>query len=448
MRITTMRFCAAGLLCSFFGVVPAAAQEIPPDANPVEPETWSAHLQVTFVDQYHPGFSSAYRGAESLDPGSRGMETFAASGSLGVRLWDGGEAYADPEVDQGFGLNGTFGVAGFTSGEAYKVGAVDPYFRLHRLFVRQTFDLGGDPDPVPSSYNQLASERTTDNVVVTFGKFSVVDVFDNNAFAHDPGNDFLNWSIVDSGAYDYAADAWGFTYGGTVEWTQAWWTLRAGLVDLSRVPNTTKLVRGLGQYEIVTEAEERHTLLGVDGRVRLLGFVNRGRMGTYNAAIALAEATNSVPNTALVRRGADRPGFAVNAEQSILDDLGAFVRLSMNDGSEEAFEFTEINRSLALGLSLQGNRWQRPNDTVGLAVVGNQISHSAERYLALGGMGILIGDGALAHHGTEQVLETYYKATLTDWFAVSGDYQLVVNPAYNRDRGPVSVLSARLHVQI
>ncbi len=406
---------------------------------------WSVHGQMTLVEQYHPAFRSPFRGHNSLDPGSRGNETIDATLFAGIRLLDGVEAYANPEIDQGFGLSNTLGVAGFPSGEAYKVGKASPYFRLHRLFLRLSFDLGGEMVSIADGANQIAGSRTADNFVITAGKFSVTDVFDTNSFAHDPKGDFLNWAIIDSGAYDYAADAWGYTYGVAAEWTRSWWTLRAGLFDLSRVPNTTELVRGFGQYELVAEAEERHTLRGQDGKVRLLAFVNRGRMGSYRDAVALGLATHSVPDTALVRQPAFRPGIALNAEQQIDDELGAFARLSFSDGSEEAFEFTEINESLALGLALKGARWARPDDTVGAAFVVNGISKSAQAYFAAGGIGILIGDSALPRYATENVFEAYYSATLTDQFAIGADYQLVVNPAYSAVRGPVSILGARLH---
>ncbi|MBL6939368.1 MAG: carbohydrate porin [Alphaproteobacteria bacterium] len=408
---------------------------------------WSLHGQMTFVEQYHPAFRSPFRGANSLDPASRGNETFDATLFAGARVWDGGEVYANPEIDQGFGLSNTLGLAGFPSGEAYKVGKASPYFRLHRLFFRQSFDLGGETQEVESDANQLAGSRTANNLLVTAGKFSPTDVFDANTYAHDPKKDFLNWALIDSGAYDYAADAWGFSYGVAVEWTQDWWTLRAGLFDLSRIPNTTRLVRGFGQYELVAEAEERHMLWGEDCKIRLLGFLNRGRMGSYRDAIALGLSTHATPDTSLVRRPASRPGVALNIEQAIDDDLGAFLRLSFNDGSEEAYEFTEINESAAVGMSLKGTKWGRPNDTIGLAGVINGISNSARAYFAAGGLGILIGDGQLRRYGPEQIVETYYSAELTDSLAGSIDYQLVVNPAYNRERGPVSVLGARLHAQ-
>ena len=379
--------------------------------------------------------------------GSRGDETFDATLFAGIRLWDGGEAYVDPEIDQGFGLSDTLGIAGFPSGEAYKVGKSTPYFRLQRLFLRQTFDLGGEEEQVKADQNQLGGTRTADNLIITAGKISVTDIFDTNSFAHDPKNDFLNWSIIDAGSFDYAADAWGYSYGIASEWTQDWWTLRAGLFDLSRIPNTTELETNFSQFELVGEAEGRHTWWGEPGKLKLLGFVNRGRMGSYNDAVKLGQLTGQTPDTALVRRYASRPGLSVNFEQQIDDDLGAFARASLNDGSKEAYEFSEINRSLSAGLSLKGTKWGRPDDTVGVAGVVNALSSSAKAYFAAGGLGILIGDGQLPRYGTEDIIETYYSAQVTDWLAASADYQFVADPAYARDRGPVSVLSARLHAQ-
>ncbi len=418
-----------------------------PAVQAAESEDWSLHGQATFVDQYHPAFRSPYRGHNSLDPGSRGNETFDTTLFAGMRLWEGGEAYADPEIDQGFGLSNTVGVAGYPSGEAYKVGKAEPYFRLQRLFFRQSFDLGGEMQDIAPAANQLGGQRSADSLVITAGKMSVTDVFDTNSYAHDPKADFLNWSLIDAGAFDYAADAWGYSYGVTAEWTKDWWTLRAGLFDLSRVPNTTELERGFGQYELVTEGEERHTLWDHPGKLKFLAFINRGRMGSYNDALRLAAATGDAPDTALVRRPSTRPGFSVNLEQQVADDLGGFVRGSWNDGSKEAYEFTEINRSLTAGLSLKGSSWGRPDDTIGVAGVVNALSSAARNYFAAGGMGILIGDGQLPHYGTEDIGEVYYNAAITGWLSAGADYQLIVHPAYNPDRGPVSVLAFRLHAQ-
>lgn len=410
-------------------------------------DDWAIHGQITFVEQFHPAFPSPYRGTNSLDPGNRGDETTGLTLFFGARPWMGGEIWADPEVDQGFGLSNTFGIAAFPSGEAYKVGSAVPYFRLQRLFLRQTFDLGGDEQKVSTGLNQFAGSHTADNLVLTAGKISAVDIFDTNDYAHDPSKDFFNWAIIDSGAYDYAADSWGYTYGGAAELTVDWWTLRAGIFDLSKVPNEKHLETAFRQFEIVAEAEERHKLFGRDGKLKLLGFVNRGDMGSYNDAVALGEATGSVPSTALVRDYKSRPGVALNFQQEVADDIGIFARLSDNDGSQEAYEFTEINRGLSTGVSVKGSSWNRKDDTVGAAYIVDGISRAAQRYLAAGGLGILIGDGRLPHYALENGIETYYSAQLASWFAVTADYQLIVNPAYNSDRGPVSIFGVRLRAE-
>jgi len=426
---------AAGLFASV-----AAAQDAP-----ATDEDFTVHGQITVIDQYHPAFRSPYRGTNSLDPGSRGDETVTASLSLGLRLWDGGQFYIDPEVDQGFGLSDTLGIAAFPNGEGSKVGARDPYFRLHQAFFRQEIDLGGDSGTVDSAANQLGMAETADNIIITAGKFQATSVFDTNAFAHDPSSDFLNWVIIDSGAYDYAADAWGYSYGTSIEWTQSWWTLRSGLFAMSRMPNGRDLQTDFTQFELVDEAEARYTLWGQQGKVRFLAYLNRARMGSYNDAVRLGKATNTVPDTALVRNYASRPGFAANVEQPINDDLGAFLRASFNNGDEETYEFTDVNQSVAAGLSFKGTSWDRKDDTVGVAGVVNGLSESARAYFAAGGLGVLIGDGRLPNYATENVVELYYNAHATDWLAATLDYQVVNHPAYNADRGPVSIIGVRMH---
>ena len=412
-------------------------------------EDWNFHGQFTNVTQWHPAFDSPYRGSNSLDSGNYGRETADVTLFVGARLWGGATAYVNPEIDQGFGLDGTLGIAGFPSGEAYKVGARNPYFRLPRAFVRQTIELDGKgaPATLVDSANQLAGSLSADNLIITVGKFSVVDIFDTNQYAHDPRADFMNWSVVDGGAFDYPADAWGFTYGAAVEWTHAWWTLRGGAFALSKIPNTKDIDGRFQQFGIIAEFEERHQCYGLAGKVKALAFLNRGRMGSYADAVALGERTNSSPDTALVRHYASRPGLVLNLEQAIGEDAGVFSRASYNTGSMEAFEFTEIDKSLAVGTSMHGTRWGRGDDVVGIADVWNGISNDARRYFDAGGMGILIGDGRLPNYGLERILETYYAARVAGAVTVSADYQFVRNPAYNRDRGPVSIFGLRLHAE-
>lgn len=408
---------------------------------------WNLHGQLTFVKQYHPSFTSPYEGPNSLSSARNGEETTDLTVFAGIGLWNGGVFYIDPEIDEGFGLSNTLGVAGFPSGEAYKVGKSKPYFRLQRAFVRQVFDLRGASQIVESGANELGGARAINNVTLTVGKISVVDIFDTNSYAHDPRGDFLNWSVIDAAAFDYAADSWGYTVGAALEWTQSWWTLRAGFFDLSDVPNSKTLEHGFKEFALIGEIEERYDLGGRPGKVKLLTFVNRARMGSYDDAIRLGRVTGAAPNTALVRRNASRPGMALNLEQEITDDLGAFARLSFNGGNKEAYDFTDVNKSLSGGMVLKGNRWQRVDDRFGLAAAINGIAGSARRYFAAGGLGILIGDGQLPHYGNEYIVETFYSMRVVDHVNVSADYQRITNPAYSRDRGPVSILGLRLHIE-
>jgi len=184
------------------------------------------------------------------------------------------------------------------------------------------------------------------------------------------------------------------------------------------------------------------------GQLKLLLFNNRGRMGGYDDALNLALQGDTVPDTARVRHMASRPGVAFNVEQELASDLGMFVRASLNDGSKEAFDFTEINRSLATGVSFAGNRWSRAQDTVGLAAAVNGLSSAARRYFAAGGLGILIGDGRLPDYEFEKILEAYYAAHAASFLTISLDFQYIVNPAYTADRGPVSIFGLRVHAEM
>jgi high affinity Mn2+ porin len=338
-------------------------------------------------------------------------------------------------------------MGGFPSGEAYKVGKWHPYGRLQRAFLRQRLDLGGESQEIAAGANELGGTLAADNLTLTVGKFSVVDVFDVNAYAHDPRGDFLNWSVLDAAAFDYAADAWGYTIGAAAEWTQSWWTLRGGFFDLSDVPNSTRLEPGFREFALIGEVEGRYDWQGRPGKAKLLGFLNYGRMGRYDAAVSLGQATGSTPATALVRQWASRPGVAFNLEQELAPDLGAFVRISCNDGSKEAYEFTDVNRSLSLGVALKGSAWNRPQDLAGVATAFNGISAAARAYFAAGGLGILVGDGQLPHVAAESILEAFYSLRAGQHFDVSADYQYAANPAYNRDRGPVSIFALRLHAE-
>lgn len=402
--------------------------------------------QGTVVEQYHPAFTAPYSGANSLSPADSNKETADLTLMLGHRLWDGAELWANPEIDQGFGLSNTLGVAGFTSGEAYKVGAHRPYIRLPRLFLHQVIKLGGETQAVEAAPNQLAGQTTANNLALTVGRFSVVDFFDTNIYAHDPRGDFLNWSIIDAGAFDYAADAWGFTNGAVAEWTQGSWTLRGGVFQMSAVPNSKVVGVHFHEFGSVMELEHRHEWFGHPGKIKVLAFANRADMASYDDAVAQGQATSSTPDVAQVRRYSSNPGATLNVEQEVAANVGVFSRLSGNSGKKEAYEFTEINRSISTGVALQGALWGREGDKAGFAAAVNALSSDARRYFSAGGMGILIGDGQL-NYGREQIVEGFYALHLIEKVMLTADYQYLINPAYNRDRGPVSVYALRLHAE-
>ncbi len=410
------------------------------------PERIAVHGQITFVEQATSDFTAPYAGTNSLSP-HIGRETTDATLFVGLRVGPGGELWINPELDQGFGLDDTLGVAGFPSAEAYKVGRSTPYLRWPRLFLRQTLNLGEPDQSVEGSANQLAGRRANDRLVFTLGKFSVVDVFDSNRYAHDPRGDFLNWAVVDAGSFDYAADAWGYTAGAAAEWYQGRWTLRLGAFDLSDVPNSAHLEPAFHEFQKVIEIERRHRLGALPGKLMLTFFDSRGRMALLNDAIRLAESTGGAVDPAAVRKYRDRFGVHLNVEQQLTDSVGLFLRAGGASGNVEAYEFTDIDRTISGGVSIQGSSWNRRDDTLGVAAILNDISGVRKRYLDAGGLGILVGDGRLPNPRREQILETYYDVAIVSAAHIGFDYQYVRNPAYNADRGPVSIFAIRLHAQ-
>jgi high affinity Mn2+ porin len=253
--------------------------------------------------------------------------------------------------------------------------------------------------------------------------------------------------VIDAGTFDYAADAWGYTVGGAAEWYVGPWAWRAGVFDLSDVPNSARLEPGFGEYQVDLEAEHRHQLFGHPGKITVGIFESHGRMGLLPDAIGYAQTLGLPPDPAPVRRYRKRDGVSLNIEQQITPNLGMFARLGDAGGNVETYEFTDIDRTASLGVAVSGGSWHRPADTVGLAGVVNAISRDRRRYLAAGGLGILVGDGRLPHAGHEDVLETYYELAAASPLHLTLDYQWVQNPAYNRDRGPVSIVALRAHLE-
>jgi carbohydrate-selective porin OprB len=241
--------------------------------------------------------------------------------------------------------------------------------------------------------------------------------------------------------------SYGHTVGAAIEWYRGAWTLRGGLFDMSDVPNSAHLDPGFHEFQSIVEVERRHAMASLPGRLALTIYKSHARMGLLDDAVQFAESTGSAVDIAAVRSYRTRAGASLNLEQQIAPDLGLFARLGKAAGDVEAYEFADIDRAVSIGLSVQGNRWHRPDDTLGLAAIDNAISASRERYLNAGGLGILVGDGRLPHPGPEQIVETYYSLAMLHFAHLSFDYQWINHPAYNRDRGPVSVVAVRLHAQ-
>jgi hypothetical protein len=422
------------LLASF-----AAAAE-PPDVD--------VHGQATYVWQRKSAFDAPYSGEHSLRPERERSYSFTGTIALGFRPWRDGELYLDPEVAQGVPLSGLTGLGGFTNGEIARTSG--PSLKLYRAraFLRQTWNGGGGSERVDAEMNQLAGFAQKRRVVLTVGNLSVTDLFDDNAYSHDPRTQFLDWSLMTHGAFDFAADARGYTWGAALEWYRDDWTLRAGRFAQPRQPNQMELdPKIFRHYGDQLELEHRHELGGRPGAVRLLAFRNRARMASYADALDAATAAGGTPDLNAVRGGEKtKTGYGVNLEQAVSSDVGAFLRASRADGRTETYAFTEIDRSLSGGVLVKGAAWKRAGDAVGLGAVRNYLSDSHRDYLAAGGLGFFLGDGQL-NYRPEQIVEAFYRVALTKALAVSVDLQRIENPGYNADRGPVRVASLRAHAE-
>lgn len=424
---------------------PVLAALLPACAFAQDQETWNAHFQSTYIRQVQPAFHSPYDGPHSLRADPAASYSLTATAALGVRLGDDTEAYLDPEAVQGVPLSGLGGLAAFPNGELAKTSGANLELYRARLFVRHTFELGGEAVAVDAGANQLKSTYRSRRLVVTAGNVSVLDLFDASAYAHDPRTQFMNWASMTYGAYDYPADARGYTNGVALDYDDGPWTLRAGRFAEPRLPNGLPLDNDLlRHYGDQVELVHTHALGGRAGALRVLAFRSRTRLSTYEDALTAAPA-GEAPRLDAVRTGDHvKEGLGVDAEQQVASDLGVFVRAMKADGRSETFAFTESDASVAGGLSLKGDRWTRDHDTVGLALGVDAISRAHREVLERGGLTAFLGDGRL-RYGHERLAELYYSADLGAGFALTADVQRVANPGYNRDRGPVAFYALRLH---
>jgi len=441
-----------GILLLVCGMAPSLLAQDPAPAPAVTPEAaptpWNLHFQTTFVWQDKRPFEAAYTGTNSLVPQRETAYTLTATLFLGARLWKGAELYLNPETIQSRPLSNLKGLGGLTNGENQKNGGPDIQLYRARLFLRQTFGLGGEKKAVEDGANQLAGTVDSRRLVVSVGNLAVMDVFDVNGYAHDPRTGFFNWAFMTYGAYDYAADARGYSVGAAVEYFRDEWAFRVGRFAQPRESNGLYLDNQIFQhFGDQIEVEHGHALGNQPGKLRLLAFRNVASMGSFREALEYAQVRGGTPALANVRRDQAKFGVGAAVEQNLIAGVGLFARWSWNDGKTETYAFTEIERSLATGIVAKGTPWRRPDDSVGVAFVQNGLGGDHRQYLAAGGLGAFIGDGALSY-APERVWEAFYNAAGSKGMWLSGNVQYITNPAYNAVRGPVTVWGCRIHVDL
>ncbi len=411
---------------------------------PTTPAWYSLHGQATFVYQGQFPFHDPYDGPNSAV--GRRLNDQTATGTLffDARPWQGTEIVFNPEFSGGAGIDQTLGFAGFPNGEATRVGIEEPTAYIARLFYRQTFDLDGEDEKVEDGPNQIAGVRSRNRFSVTVGKLSVEDAFDDNAYTHDPRTQFLNWSIMYTGAYDYPANVRGYTDGIILDYTTMFYAVRYGIFAEPTRANMAELdphfLKAHGQ---ILEFEQDFILGDHPAHLREFGFLNTADMGKYRDALAQMPVD---PDITATRSYRNKYGFGVSCDKEITNDLGCFLRGGWNDGQTESWAFTEIDWTTAVGLLLKGRAWGRPQDQIGLAGVINGLSDAHKEYLEAGGVGFIIGDGRL-NYAPETIAETYYNWEWRKGINVTLDFQGFKNPAYNQDRGPVVVGGLRVHVE-
>jgi high affinity Mn2+ porin len=437
--------------------------------TPAPEQSWNWHAQNTDIVQGDLGFPARYSGPNSLARNGQVQETVTLDLYAGVRLWTGAEAHMDLLMWQGFGLSQTFGIEGFPNGDAYKAGTRTPYFTFARLFVRQTIGFGGPKEDVPDDQITLAGKRDTSRLTFTIGRFSPLDICDNNTYARDQHRQFMNWAMMGNLTWDYGQDTIGFTTGVAVEINQPKWALRYGFFQMPRDkngftgddqflmwPHHGAYGPFLRSWAMMTEFERRYGVNGHSGAIRFLTWLDKANMASYQVATAILLANPPGPD---VGQGAGvtippaahayryKYGFGLNWEQEAANNVGMFSRLGWTDGHNETWTFTDADWSASLGVSVKGEAWRRPYDTFGLAGIASGASRRNQRFLATGGTDMLDGDGNL-NYGWERVLETYYDLLIFNNVHAALDYQFITAPAFNRDRGPVSVFAVRLHWEV
>jgi high affinity Mn2+ porin len=406
--------------------------------------------QDNIIFQYHPSFRAKYSGPNSLTPESRNAISNISTLFLGYQLRDTTEVYLDVEEASGGGLSDGLGLAGFTNLDVVRNPLLSKAPYIARAMVRQIIPLSTETVEAERGPLELATRLPVRRLELRAGKFGIADFFDTNAAGSDSHFQFMNWTVDNNGAYDYAADTRGYTFGVTAAYYDRNWGFQFSEALMPKVANGIDLVWNLHQaraenYELVLYPKlwkERATT------VRLSSFVNHANMGVYRDAVNnfLAGKTAVPDITAHPLQTTVKYGFGVNLEQDFAHHLRGFARWGWNEGQHESYAYTEVDETVQFGADLTGNAWHRKLDKVGAVFVSNGISADHQHYLKLGGRGFLLGDGAL-NYGRENIFESYYTAHVWRGVFAGPDLQHINNPGYNRDRGPVLVAGFRFHLE-
>lgn len=408
------------------------------------------HAQATIIHQFKPSFHAPYSGSNSLLTQKEHKTSITSTLYLGVRLWKGASIYFNPEIAGGSGLSSALGIGDATNGETFRVGDPAPQIYPARLFFKQLFALTKEQTYQESDQNQLGMAVPTKYISITIGKVGIADFFDDNTYSHDPRTQFLAWSLMDNGAWDYPANTRGYTPSTVLEFNSPKHEIRYAVSLLPIQANGNEMDWNLTRSSSHNlEYVHKHAINGLKGAVRILAFFNTTHMGNYRQSLN-GLLPDSIPDITSVRMyGRSKFGFGLNAEQALSRDIGVFFRASWNDGNNETWAFTEIDRSISAGVVWEGQSWKRPDDQLGLAYVSSGLSKPHRDYLKAGGSGFILGDGNL-NYAWEHLVELYYSSSLVkDHLFLSGAYQFLVNPGYNKDRkGPIHIFSLRLHLAI
>src|SRR5438105_4016580 len=406
--------------------------------------------QANFIFQPHPPFEAKYSGKNSLNPRYEKATSRVLTLYTGVRLNDSTELLLDVEEAGGAALSTGLGLAGFTNLDIVRNPLLGKAPYVARGMFHKVIALSDDKVENQRSFLSLFDQLPRRRLEIRIGKFSMVDFFDVNSVGSDTHFQFTNWTIDDNGAYDYAADTRGYTVGVTADYDDSNWGFRCAETLMPKLANGIDLVwQPWKAHAENFEFELRRGLIAKkSGIIRLLGYTNTANMGIYREAVErFAEGIDLIPDiTAHPWRTTRKYGFGVNAEQTLTRTLAAFGRWGWDNGKTESFAYTEVDMTISGGLGFYGAKWHRKQDRAGVAFVTNGIKKDHQNYLAHGGYGFLIGDGALTY-GRENILESYYTAHVWRGIYVAPGVQYILNPGYNKDRGPVVVPSFRLHLE-